>query len=76
MERFIDKKQLNSSKQKIRFAKKCIEATFEGAVEAFKEASRCHEKLEEIYKSAMNFKAVTEFAEKLAHSVIEDQERL
>ena len=59
MKRFVDKAEISAARQKARFASKCCDMLFDGAVTSFCEAAQCHEKLEGIYKNAMDFATLT-----------------
>ena len=58
MQRFIDRAALSARRGKIRFAHKCAEMLFEGALQALSEAGEQHFRLEGIYKEAMDFSVV------------------
>ena len=58
MRRFIDSSGLAARRGKIRFAEKCGEMLFDGAIQSLQEAGKQHFALEEIYKEAMDFGVV------------------
>lgn len=58
MRRFIDSSALAARRGRIRFAGKCGEMLFEGALQSLSEAGKHHFILEEIYKETMDFTVV------------------
>lgn len=58
MNRFIDRSCLAARRVRIRFAHKCGEMLFDGAMQALEDAGKQHFRVEEIYKSAMDFTVV------------------
>ncbi len=70
MQRFIDKKALSTCRGRLRFAIRCENAMMEGATEALEEARSHHFALEALYKTAMDFTAVSEVGTSLARQVL------
>ena len=68
MHRFIDRSALAARRAKIRFAGKCCEMLFDGALQALSDAGEQHFLLEEIYKGTMDFSVV----ERRTASLVED----
>ncbi len=56
MKRFLNQEKMKSNRQKLRFGKKCSDMILDAAIEALKEAKNTHEKTEQIYTAAMDFK--------------------
>lgn len=75
MKRFIDHNVITKARQKVRFAVKCCEMLFDGAVISFREAARCHETLEGIYKKTMDFASLTKESLNLCDEIL-NQENL
>ncbi len=69
MHRFIDRTRMADRRARIRFAGKCGEMLFDGALQALHHAGQQHFALEEIYKSAMNFDEVQRKTQELAEGV-------
>ena len=65
MERFISRCTLNTNRTKLRFANKCISSLVQGASDCFAEAKEIHEKIEEIYKEAVDFKKVNTIGDEM-----------
>ena len=61
MDRFLNRSLKSSLRQKLKFTSKCSESLKNAASEEFAAARERHMKLEEIYGSAMDFKALTDF---------------
>lgn len=59
MGRFVSTEKLKNSRNKRSFAKKCALSVADGARESLAEAAKYHFALEEIYKRAMDFSALT-----------------
>lgn len=59
--RFIDIEDLRAARSEIRYTSKLSESSLEGALHALSEVNVYHFLLEDIYKNAMDFKALTEF---------------
>lgn len=60
-DRFFDMERFAQSREKYRFAGKCVKALLEGACEALAEAGRLHDALEAHYIAAMDFDAKEAF---------------
>lgn len=73
MQRFVEKDEIRANRQKIRFGKKCMEMLLSGAIEAFRDAGKTHEKLEKIYIYAMDFDAYTVRLEKLTKEILKEE---
>ena len=69
MDRFIDASFKKEHKNKLRIAKKCYNAVISSAVDYLKEAKNIHFKLEEIYKSAMNFETKSKYSKNLIQKI-------
>ncbi len=69
LERFLDREVLCENRAKLRFANKCLNALTEGAIDSFADAKDCHEKIEEIYTSCVDFKAVRQITELLINNI-------
>lgn len=59
MARFVSTDKLKNSRNKRSFARKCAASVADGARESLAEAAKYHFTLEEIYKQAMDFAALT-----------------
>lgn len=66
MQRFLDRSALAARRGRIRFAGKCGEMLFEGALSALDDAGKEHFRLEEIYKGSMDFSVVQEKTDRLS----------
>ena len=66
MDRFLDRSVRKADRRKLRFALKCAESLKNAAVGEFRTARELHSQLEEIYGSAMDFKALTDFQHEIA----------
>lgn len=62
--RFMDLKELNKSREKIKFNKKVTKELLLSAIETLKKAKDVHDQLESFYIKAMDFEALTQFAKK------------
>ena len=71
MRRFIDSDRLAGCRARLRFADKCEEMLMDGALQALEEAGKAHCCLEEIYKSAMDFRGVEKETQRLCAYVEE-----
>ena len=71
MRRFIDSDRLAGCRARLRFADKCEEMLMDGALQALEEAGKAHFCLEEIYKSAMDFRGVEKETQRLCAYVEE-----
>ncbi len=69
LERFIDKNVLSENRAKLRFASKCSASLINEASLAFLEAKQEHEKLEEIYKTAVDFDKVGDIGRSLIDKI-------
>ena len=69
MDRFTDASFKKEHKQKLRLAKKCYNAVISSAVEYLKEAKILHVKLEDIYKSTMNFDKKSKYSKDLIQKI-------
>lgn len=69
MKRFTDKSGSANGRQKRRFGEKCALAMFDSALDSLTEARLCHFEIEDIYKSAMDFKALDKLTKKLCADV-------
>lgn len=69
-DRFIDLQIIRENKNKLTFAKKCIKELDRLRDEYFVKVSEAHFKLEEYYKSAMNFNALNKESEKLIAKIL------
>lgn len=65
LDRFVDHQILRNNRTKQRFAIRCRTAMMDGAAETLTEIKKLHFRLEEIYTSAMDFKAKEAFTRKL-----------
>ncbi len=72
MRRFIDRSALANIRGKLRFADRCAAMTMEGALAALEEAKNHHFGLEGLYKSVMDFDAVSEISDMLASRILSD----
>lgn len=69
MQRFLNREELAKRRARLRFTERCREMLFDGALDALSDARRCHFALEEIYKSAMDFRGVSEETERLCREI-------
>lgn len=69
MNRFIESSFKKEHKYKLRLARKCYNSVISSAVEYLKEAKALHFKLEDIYKSAMNFDKKSKYAKDLIQKI-------
>lgn len=69
MDRFIDPRVKKENRQKIRFWKRCADSLTDAASREFEAAGEIHARLEEIYGSAMDFRALTQFQESVVESL-------
>jgi len=72
MNRFLDKELIRQNRQKIRFGKKCSDMLLNGAKDAFQQAFLCHEKLEKIYVSAMDFVSLQKMTDQFVLDLFEN----
>lgn len=68
--RFVSLKKLNNSRERLRFNKKAVTQLLLSAVAILKEAKAVHDDLEAHYINAMNFKALTEYANSFAEKML------
>lgn len=68
-ERFINNDILKRSKQRIKFAKKCIMSLSDGVAEAFSSIRDIHFEIEKIYGSAMDFKGKEKYTDKIVERI-------
>ena len=68
--RFIDNEELRSARSEIRYTSKLSSSSLEGALHALSEVNVYHFLLEDIYKNAMDFKALTEFTNEFVKTFI------
>lgn len=66
MRRFIDSSALAARRGKIRFAEKCREMLFDGALQSLSDAGNQHFILEKIYKESMDFSVVQKITDALS----------
>ena len=69
MQRFLSRQELAKVRARLRFTARCREMLFDGALDALSDARRAHFALEEIYKSAMDFTALTAETERLCGEI-------
>ena len=69
MQRFVNKDVLSANRQKRRFAEKCFASLMEGATESLAEAKKLHFRLEDIYKSTMDFAGLDLFSASLSDKI-------
>ena len=67
MKRFLNTEQIKTSKEKIKFAQKCLDELLDGAIGSLREAAKIHQEIEKYYISAMNYKKVDEITDKIIH---------
>ena len=67
--RFVNSKQLHKSRERIRFNKKAIRQFLISAATVLAEAKAVHDELEKYYVSAMDFGALTDFANKFTEKL-------
>lgn len=60
--RFVNSKQLHKSRERLKFNKKAIRQLLSTACAVLGDAKAVHDKMEKYYISAMDFKALTDFA--------------
>lgn len=70
MKRFLNTDQIKNSKEKLKFAQKCINELLEGAVDSLREAANIHQKIEKYYTSAMDFQKVDETTDEILNKFI------
>lgn len=68
--RFMNVSQLHTYRQRILFSRRVARELISAACEALKEAKAVHDKLEKYYISAMDFEAVTRFAEEFVEKAL------
>ncbi len=68
--RFIRSENIRGERSKLRFSEKAAEALTEEALSSLAEAGDVHARIEEIYKSAMDFAGVTKIANELVERII------
>ncbi len=66
LRRFINKEEMQKTRQKRRFAAKCFDTMLDGALADLRCAWTLHSELEKIYVGAMDFKALDAMTEKLS----------
>jgi len=71
MQRFLDRRQLSLCRGKIRFAERCRESLFDGALSALEEAREHHFALENIYRTAMDFSSAAAETERISRELTE-----
>lgn len=69
MQRFLDRRALAACRARLRFADRCREMLMTGALGALDRAGEHHFALEEIYKTAMDFKAVGQIGDRVAGEI-------
>ena len=69
MGRFLDRRSLSSCRARLRFSARCREMLLDGALESLADARLHHFRLEEIYKSAMDFDGVSETGERIENEI-------
>ena len=69
--RFIDTDELRSARSEIRYTTKLSQSSLEGALHALSKVNVYHFLLEDIYKNAMDFKALTEFSNHFINTFLE-----
>lgn len=70
-ERFFDAAKLAQTREKYRFAKKCIASLTEGACDALREAGSIHDELETYYTAAMDFSAKEAFQRRFLRAMFQ-----
>ncbi len=68
--RFVDAESLRAARGEIRYTGKLSQSSLEGALHALSEVNVYHFLLEDIYKNAMDFKALTEFTNDFVETFI------
>ena len=68
--RFVDAESLRAVRGEIRYTGKLSQSSLEGAIHALSEVNVYHFLLEDIYKNAMDFKALTEFTNEFVETFI------
>lgn len=68
--RFVNSKQLHNSRERIKFNKKATRQLLLSAAETLSRAKAVHDELEKHYVGAMDFRAVTRFAERFAKELL------
>jgi len=68
--RFTDTEGLAASRQKSLFCKKAVKEFVDEAASSMKNALDIHDRLEEIYKNAMDFVALNDFSEELLGKIL------
>ena len=61
--RFVNVKQLHKSRERLKFNKKAVRQLLLSACEVLKDAKNTHDELENYYIKAMDFKALSKFAD-------------
>ncbi len=69
-DRFIDQQIIRDNKNKLTFAKKCIKELDRLRDEYFAKVAKAHFELEEYYKKAMNYNALTRDSEKIIAKIL------
>lgn len=72
MRRFVAPEICKENKQKLRFGAKCMEMLLSGAQDALTQAASAHQKIENIYISAMDFESFGKMSEQLIASLLSD----
>lgn len=68
--RFVSSKQIHSSRKRIYFNRKTVHLLLISAAEALKEAKAVHDRIEKFYIDAMDFEALTRFADDFSKKVL------
>lgn len=66
LRRFVNKEEMQNTRQKRRFAYKCFDTLLDGALENLSDAWKLHSELEKIYVGAMDFASLDAMTEKLS----------
>ena len=69
MQRFVNKDVLSANRQKRRFGEKCFASLMGGAIESLADAKTLHFRLEDIYKSTMDFSGLDQFSASLSDRI-------
>lgn len=69
MQRFVNKDVLSANRQKRRFGEKCFASLMGGAIESLTDAKTLHFRLEDIYKSTMDFSGLDQFSASLSDRI-------
>jgi len=75
IKRFLNMEAISQGKQKIKFAEKCLCALLNGATEAFLDAGKAHEELEEYYVSSMNFEKTEKVKKEILNYIFSFQDQ-